>query len=93
MTTIDMNFDAARGFSSSIHGTCEMMENWKRKFQCHYNDLNQVWRSDSYFEFLEMADAEMAVYSSKINDLRNIAGKLDAAIAAYWEAQQGLTGG
>jgi hypothetical protein len=35
----------------------------------------------------------MAVYSSKINDLRNIAGKLDAAIAAYWEAQQGLTGG
>ena len=91
-STIDMDFDAARGFSNGIHGTCDLMEDWRRKFQCDYNNLYAEWKSDSYFEFLEMADSEMAVFQKKIEALRLIAGKLDAAIAAYWEAQQGLTG-
>lgn len=91
-STIDMDFDAARGLSNSIHGTCNLMEDWRRKFQCDYNNLYPEWKSDSYFEFLEMADGEMAVFQKKIEALRLIAGRLDAAIAAYWEAQQGLTG-
>lgn len=93
MTTIEMDIDAARGFSGSIHGTCQMLEDWKRKFQTDYNGLYEFWKSDSYFEFLEMADGEMVEFSSKIEALRRIVGEFDAAIAAYWEAQQGLSGG
>jgi hypothetical protein len=92
MTTIHMDIDGARRLSNTIHGTCPILDDWKRKFFTDCNNLSEVWQSDSYFEFLELMETEMGVFSKKVQALDIIAGRLDAAIAAYWEAQQSLEG-
>jgi hypothetical protein len=92
MTVIEMDIDGAKACSSTLRALVDEMEAIWPALLKREETLEDVWRSDSETEFRQGFEALKPEYFTKIEGLRRCIGRLDAAIAAAWEAQMGLSG-